>query len=173
MKDKDIKKAEAKLDKINVKKKKNENITVGNYITIKSLGINGRVISENGNKLRITTNDGFSINATKDQCELIEAPKETVKPTINADKYILGQKQVSASLNLIGYRVDDALIVLDKYLDDCVLRGLKQVKIIHGYGSGKLREGIHSFLKKRKNIASFKIGSELDGGSGSTIVNLK
>ena len=173
LKDKDIKKAEAKLDKINVKKKKNENITVGNYITIKSLGINGRVISENGNKLRITTSDGFSINATKDQCELIEAPKESVKPTINADKYILGQKQVSASLNLIGYRVDDALIALDKYLDDCVLRGLKQVKIIHGFGSGKLREGIHSFLKNKKNIASFKIGSELDGGSGSTIVNLK
>ena len=74
---------------------------------------------------------------------------------------------------LIGYRVDDALIALDKYLDFFVLRGLKQVKIIHGYGSGKLIEGINSFLKKRKNIASFKIGSELDGGSGSTIVTLK
>ena len=173
LKDKDIKKAEEKLDKINVKKKKNENITVGNYVTIKSLNISGKVASENGNKLRILTSDGFTLNATKDQCELIEAPKETIKPTINADKYILGQKQVSSSLNLIGYRVDDALIALDKYLDDCVLRGLKEVKIIHGYGSGKLREGIHSFLKRRKNVDKYRIGSELDGGSGSTIVSLK
>ena len=159
LKDRDIKKAEEKLDKINVKKKKNGNITVGNYVTIKSLNISGKVASENGNKLR---------NATKDQCELIEAPKEAIKPTINADKYILGQKQVSSSLNLIGYRVDDALIALDKYLDDCVLRGLKEVKIIHGYGSGKLREGIHSFLKRRKNVDKYRIGSEC-----STIVSLK
>lgn len=173
LKDNDIKKAEAKLDKINVKKKKNENITVGNYITIRSLGINGKVISENGNKLRITTSDGFTINATKDQCEIIEAPKEALKPTINADKFILGQKNVSSSINLVGYRVDDALIALDKYLDDALLRGLKEVKVIHGYGSGKLREGIHKFLKGKKNVESFRIGSELDGGSGSTIVNLK
>lgn len=173
LKDKDIKKAEEKLDKINVKKKKNENITVGNYVTIKSLNISGKVASENGAKLRILTSDGFTLNATKDQCEIIEAPKESIKPTINADKFILGQKQVSSSLNLIGYRVDDALITLDKYLDDCVLRGLKEVKIIHGYGSGKLRQGIHSFLKNRKNVDTYRIGSELDGGSGSTIVTLK
>ena len=173
LKDKNIKKAEEKLDKINVKNKKNENIEVGNYVIIKSLDIKGKVSSMNGNKLRILTPDGFTLNATKDQCEIIEAPKEVLKPTINADKYILGQKQVSSSLNLIGYRVDDALITLDKYLDDCVLRGLKEVKIIHGYGSGKLREGIHSFLKRRKNVDSFRIGNELDGGSGSTIVLLK
>ena len=173
LKDKDIKKAEAKLDRINVKSKKNENITVGNYIVIKSLGIIGKVTSENGNKLKVTTSDGFTLNATKDQCELTEAPKTEIKPTFNADKVILNQKNVSSSLNLIGYRVDDALVALDKYLDDATLRGLKEVKIIHGYGSGKLREGIHSFLKKKKNIVSFHIGSELDGGSGSTIVELK
>ena len=173
LKDKNLKKAEEKLDKINVKKKKNENITVGNYITIKSLDVAGKVVSENGNKLRILTSDGFTLNATKDQCEIIEAPKNAVKSSVNLDKYILGQKNVSSSLNLIGYRVDDALITLDKYLDDCVLRNLKEVKVIHGYGSGKLREGIHKFLKTKKNVASFKIGSELDGGSGSTIITLK
>ena len=173
IKDKDIKKAEAKLDKINLNKKKNENITVGNYVSLKNLGIIGKVVSENGNKITISSSDGFTVKATKDQCELIDPPKETLKPQIDADKYILNQKPISSSINLVGYRVDDATIALDKYLDDCVLKGLKEVKVIHGYGSGKLREGIHKFLKTRKNVQSFRIGSELDGGSGSTIVTLK
>ena len=173
IKDKDIKKAEAKLDKINLNKKKNENIAVGNYVSLKNLGIIGKVVSENGNKITISSSDGFTVKATKDQCELIDPPKETLKPQIDADKYILNQKPISSSINLVGYRVDDATIALDKYLDDCVLKGLKEVKVIHGYGSGKLREGIHKFLKTRKNVKSFRIGSELDGGSGSTIVTLK
>ena len=173
IKDKDIKKAEAKLDKINLNKKKNENIAVGNYVSLKNLGIIGKVVSENGNKITISSSDGFTVKATKDQCELIEPPKDTLKPQIDADKYILNQKPISSSINLVGYRVDDATIALDKYLDDCVLKGLKEVKVIHGYGSGKLREGIHKFLKTRKNVQSFRIGSELDGGSGSTIVTLK
>lgn len=173
IKDKDIKKAEAKLDKINLNKKKNENITAGNYVSLKNLGIIGKVVSENGNKITISSSDGFTVKATKDQCELIEPPKDTLKPQIDADKYILNQKPISSSINLVGYRVDDATIALDKYLDDCVLKGLKEVKVIHGYGSGKLREGIHKFLKTRKNVQSFRIGSELDGGSGSTIVTLK
>ena len=85
----------------------------------------------------------------------------------------MNQKSVSQSINLVGYRVDEALIALDKYLDDCVLRGLKEVKIIHGFGSGKLRIGIHNFLKNKSNVKSFHLGNELEGGGGATICLLK
>ena len=173
LKDQNIKKAEAKLDKINVNKKKNENIELNQYIAIKSLGIEGKVTRIQGNKITVTSKDGFSINTTKDACEIIEPPKEVLKSTINVDNYILNQKSVSQSINLVGYRVDEAIIALDKYLDDCILRGLKEVKIIHGYGSGKLRMGIHDFLKNKSSVKSFHIGNELEGGSGSTICILK
>lgn len=173
LKDKDIKKAEEKLKNINVKKKKNENIELNDYVEIKFLGIKGRITRIQGTKVTITSQDGLTFNSSRDQCEKIDAPKETLKSTINVDKYIMGQKQVSSKLNLVGYHIDDGLIALDKYLDDCVLRGLKEVKIIHGYGSGKLKAAIHDFLKKKANVKSFRIGNELDGGSGATIVTLK
>lgn len=173
LKDQNIKKAEAKLDKINVKKKKNENIEIGQYIEIKSLGIKGKVTRIQGSKITVTSKDGFSINTTKDVCEVIEAPKESPKSTINIDNFIMNQKKVSYSLNLVGYRVDEAISTLDKYLDDCLLRGLKEVKIIHGYGSGRLRNAIHDYLKTKKNVKEFHLANELEGGSGSTIVSLK
>ena len=62
---------------------------------------------------------------------------------------------------------------LDKYLDDCVLRGLKNVKVIHGFGSGQLKKAIHEYLKTKSNVKSYRLGNELDGGAGSTIIELK
>ena len=173
LKDRDVKKAEAKLDAINVKKRKNENIEVGNYISIKHLDLQGRVTQIKGSKITVQTEDGFTINTSKDSCEIIDEPKKTFKSTVNVDSMIMNQKRVSSSLNLVGYHIDEGLAALDKYLDDCTLRNLKEVKIIHGYGSGKLRMAIHDYLKKNKNVKSFRLGTELDGGSGSTIVTLK
>lgn len=173
IKTKDLKKAEAKLDKINVKKKKNENITLNDYVEIKTLGIKGKVTRMNGNKVTITSSDGFSFNATKDLCEIIDAPKQTLKSTINIDKFVMGQKSVSHSLNLVGYHIDEGIAALDKYLDDCILQGLKNVKVIHGFGSGQLKKAIHEYLKSKKNVKSFKLGDQLDGGPGSTIIELK
>lgn len=173
LKDKDARKAEAKLDKINVKKKKNENITLDDYVEIKSLGIKGRISRMNGNKVTISSSDGISYNATKDLCEIIEAPKERLKTSINIDNFIMGQKNVSHSLNLVGYHIDEGIAALDKYLDDCVLRGLKNVKVIHGFGSGQLKKAIHEYLKTKKNIKSFRLGNELDGGAGATVIELK
>jgi len=173
LKTKDIKKAEEKLDKINVKKKKNENINLDDYVEIKSLGARGKVVKVDGNKITILSSDGFSFKATKDVCEKISAPKETKKSSINIDEFVYASKQVSTTLNLIGYHLDEGIEALDKYLDDCVLKGFKTVKIIHGYGTGQLRKAIHSYLKAKKNVKSFHLGDNLDGGTGSTIVELK
>lgn len=173
VKSRDLKKAEAKLDKINVKKKKNEDITIDDYVEIKQLGIKGRITRINGCKVTITSSDGFSYNATKDVCEKTEAPKESRKSTINIDNFIMNTKNVGHSLNLIGYHIDEGISTLDKYLDDCILRGLKTVKVIHGYGSGQLKKAIHQYLKGKSNVKSYRLGNELDGGSGSTIIELK
>jgi DNA mismatch repair protein MutS2 len=173
LKTKDIKKAEEKLDKINVKKKKNENIELNDYVEIKSLGARGKVVKVDGNKITILSSDGFSFKTTKDVCEKIPEPKEKKKSTINIDNFVYASKQVSTTLNLIGYHLDEGIEALDKYLDDCVLKGFKTVKIIHGYGTGQLRKAIHSHLKAKKNVKSFRLGDNLDGGTGATIVELK
>lgn len=172
-KDNDFKKAESRLDKINVKKKKNENIELNDYVEIKQLGIKGRVTRMNGHKVEITSNDGISYKATKDLCEKIETPKEKIKTSMNIDNFIMNAKNVSHSLNLVGYHLDEGIAALDKYLDDCVLRGLKNVKVIHGFGSGQLKKAIHEYLKTKSNVKNYRLGNELDGGAGSTVIELK
>ena len=73
----------------------------------------------------------------------------------------------------MGYHIDEGIDALDKYLSDCYSRGLHVVKVIHGYGSGQLRTAIHNHLKALKIVDSFKLGSDVDGGTGATIVTLK
>ena len=82
-------------------------------------------------------------------------------------------KTVKSEINVIGYNVDEAIFVIDKFLDDCSLAKLQTVRIVHGKGTGKLRNGIHQFLKTNPHVKSFRIGSFGEGEMGVTIVELK
>ena len=76
-------------------------------------------------------------------------------------------------INVIGLNVDEAIFVIDKFLDDSYLAKLQTVRIVHGKGTGKLREGIHKFLKTNSHVKSFRIGTFGEGEMGVTVVELK
>ena len=80
---------------------------------------------------------------------------------------------ISYEINVIGENVDSAIEIIDKYLDSSYVSGLHQVRIIHGKGTGKLREGIHKYLKTNKYVKSFEIAPYGEGDFGATIVHLK
>lgn len=80
---------------------------------------------------------------------------------------------VSTEINLIGETVASAVEILDKYLDNCSMAHLNEVRVVHGKGSGKLRQGIHQYLKKSKYVKSFNIAGYGEGDYGVTIVHLK
>lgn len=82
-------------------------------------------------------------------------------------------QSVSSEINLIGENVASAVEILDKYLDNCMMAHLNQVRIVHGKGTGKLRQGIHEYLKKCKYVQSFNIAGFGEGDYGVTVVNLK
>ena len=82
-------------------------------------------------------------------------------------------KAVKMSLDLRGERYEDALTLLDKYLDDAIYAGYKQVSIIHGFGTGVIRELVQKTLRNNKNVESFRYGGNGEGGQGATIVNFK
>ena len=82
-------------------------------------------------------------------------------------------KNISPELNVIGLNVEEATHVIDKYLDDANLSTLETVRIVHGKGTGKLRSGIHTFLKKHPHVKSYRIGTYGEGEMGVTIVTLK
>ena len=85
----------------------------------------------------------------------------------------LKAQNVSPEINLLGLTVDEAIPIVDKYLDDCYIAKLSPVRIVHGKGTGALRNGIHHYLKSNKFVDSFRLGTFGEGEMGVTIVNLK
>ena len=77
------------------------------------------------------------------------------------------------SVNVIGMRVDEALPVVEKYLDDAYLAGLQNVSVIHGRGTGALCDAIRGLLKRLKYVSSYRFGTFHEGDRGVTIVEFK
>lgn len=80
---------------------------------------------------------------------------------------------VSTEINLLGKTVDEAIAELDKYLDDAYIAHLSSVRIVHGKGTGALRQGVHNYLKRQKHVASYRLGTFGEGDAGVTIVEFK
>ncbi|MFG6383513.1 MAG: Smr/MutS family protein, partial [Lachnospiraceae bacterium] len=77
---------------------------------------------------------------------------------------------ISAEINLIGKTTDEAIALLDKYLDDAYLAHMPSVRVVHGKGTGALRKAVHNHLKRLKYVQSFRLGEFGEGDSGVTIV---
>lgn len=82
-------------------------------------------------------------------------------------------KNVSSEINVIGLNVDEAIFLIDKYLDDCIIAKLSPVRIVHGKGTGKLRQGVQAYLKKHPHVSTFRLGTFGEGEMGVTVVELK
>ena len=114
----------------------------------------------------------FVIKMNPSDLELVDK-NETPKPKVNIARSIVSKNPVSLSLDLRGERYEEAKEKLDKYFDDALLAGLKQVTIIHGYGTGTIRTLVQNYVKKHKLVDSYRYGGQGEGGMGSTIVTLK
>jgi DNA mismatch repair protein MutS2 len=80
---------------------------------------------------------------------------------------------VPRELHLIGMRVEEALEVLRKYLDDAVLSNRDEVRVVHGFGTGALQKAVHEFLRRHSSVASFRFGEKHEGSEGATVVRLQ
>lgn len=134
-----------------------------------------------GNVVKVMKNGSYEVslgNVTmvlkKDALEVIDKIPENKVPKVKIEKTrVISSAKMSLSLDLRGERYEDAKERLQKYFDDAILTGLKQFTIIHGYGTGAIRALVQDYLKKNKNVQSFRYGGAGEGGMGSTVVILK
>ena len=77
------------------------------------------------------------------------------------------------SINVVGKNLDEAEMLVDKYLDDAVVARIGSVRIIHGAGTGVLRKAVQDKLNKDRRVESWRIGGAGEGGAGATVVTLK
>lgn len=152
---------------------KDDNFEINDAVYVQNYGCNGIIIKE-------LKNDKFSVqmgNATitvdkKNLKKIKKSNDQIVLPKKTNNNFSL-PKTVKMSLDLRGERYEDALTLLDKYLDDAIYAGYKQVSIIHGFGTGVIRELVQKTLRNNKNVESFRYGGNGEGGQGATIVNFK
>lgn len=154
-----------------------QDLKIGDSVNVIRLGLKGTVSSLPNAKGDLYVQMGIlrSLVNLRD----IELSDEEVVSSPSFSKTQSGKIKLSKAynihpeLNLIGKTVDEALPELDKYLDDAYLAHLPQVTIIHGRGTGALKNAVHAHLKKSKYVKSFRIGGFGEGNHGVTIVEFK
>lgn len=163
----------------------NINISVGLEVLVKPFNMVGTVLTLPNKNREVMVQ--FGSTKTNVQISNLELVKKSDTPSNNKSKNSsirsslssssgnsrLKSKNVSPEINVIGQNVEDAIFIVDKYLDDCYLSNLPTARIVHGKGTGKLRNGIHSFLKNHPHVKSFRLGTFGEGEMGVTIVEFK
>lgn len=146
-----------------------ESFALHDYVKVKGLQYQGVIVSIKGNRVTIETN-GMKMNLKKH--EITHAVRPKVKKQASVSSKSLSTRP-SMECNIIGMRVVEGLEVVNKYLDNAMYHKLYTVTIIHGSGTGALRTAVHEYLKKNKNVESYRLGGEYEGGLGATVVTLR
>jgi len=150
-----------------------QKISVGDEVKLKSVGRRGEVVNIDEDKEEATIQAGIiTVKAQLNELQKVEMQVDKSKKM--AKKYKVSKTaKVSPALDLRGERYDTAQRQLDKYLDDVFLAGLKQVEIVHGKGTGALRDAVQDILESHQHVEQFRLGHQAEGGSGVTIVSIK
>ena len=136
------------------------------YGTVKSLSSkNAIILLDSGLTMNVKLS---SLRKVKDSN--IKVKKKEYKDVIS---YSTFSKNVPLEVNLIGLHVLEGIDALAKYLDDARTMHYKSVRIIHGYGTGRLKNAVWNYLKKQPYVDSYRLGSQGEGGAGATVVILK
>ena len=153
-----------------------EEITLNSTVYVPSLKQNGIVLSLPSRSKEVQVQIGsMKMSLPISALEKMNDSHSSEKTNIATKGYtsISKSRTIKTEINVIGYNVEEAIFVIDKFLDDCSLAKLQTARIIHGKGTGKLRDGIHAFLKNNPHVKSFRLGSYGEGEMGVTVVELK
>ena len=153
-----------------------EELQTGDRVKILTLDQNGEVLTLPDEKGDLTVKVGImKINVNVSDLMLIidGTKKKKTRTGGYGNLYRKKAQTISMSVNVQGQNLEDALMNVDKYIDDAYMAGLKEVTVIHGNGTGVLKEGLRRSFKKHKLIASYRKGGYNEGGDGVTIVKLK
>ena len=163
-------------DALNVTPLDENEILVGAKVFVSTLGQNGVVLSKISKSKEVQVQIGLI--KTNIPIKFLEKPKNLkndltkISSSNSYGSSVSKTRTANSEINVIGLTVDEAIPLVDKFLDDCFLAKLQTARIVHGKGTGKLRQGIHSFLKKNKRVKSFRVGTYGEGEMGVTVVEL-
>nr|WP_252893971.1 Smr/MutS family protein [Veillonella denticariosi] len=160
-----------------------DTIKVGQAVYVTTLRSLGTVLSVKGNRVNVDINGltaTVKINelqsATREEGHKLEREQRGAIPKMRkrmGGSAVQRQKEVRTEINILGQTVDEATVSVGRFIDQALLGGVNQVRIIHGKGTGALREGVHQYLRTLPHVAHFETAGYDEGGAGATNVVLK
>ena len=158
-------------------------VAIGQVVYVTSLRSLGTVLSIKGNRVTVDIN-GLSAtvkvselqSTTREESNKIQRDSLKAQPKTRnraGGSAVQRQKEVRTEINILGQTVDEAVVSVGRFIDQALLGGINQVRIIHGKGTGALREGVHQYLRTLPQVAHFETAGYDEGGAGATNVVLK
>ncbi|MDD6218720.1 MAG: endonuclease MutS2 [Selenomonadaceae bacterium] len=155
-------------------------ISPGDIVYVTKLDQKGSVISVHGKELEVQLG-AMKMNVKMSACKFVSkapaetqsSPKTLPRKRKRKESFIGKVQEAHREIDIRGLMVNEAEVILGKFIDDSVMAGLSQVLIIHGKGTGALRKGIHEYLKRHRNVDNFNFADMSEGGTGATLVDLK
>lgn len=173
-----VDKGRALKSQVPARQHKASDFHIGDRVHVASLNLDGTVHTLPNQKGELNVTIGImNYNVNMSDLTIIEEASEMRKlkqKSSGIGKLKMSKTaSISPEINLIGMTSDEAIMTLDKYLDDAFLSHISPVRIVHGKGSGILRNAVHNYLKRQKHVKSFRLGSFGEGDYGVTIVEFK
>lgn len=168
----DLTQEEEKLTKNKVLKKAKEakKLKAGDEVLVTSYGQRGELIRQLSNGQWEVQLGILKMKVDEEDIQSVAPTKEPVQRVVNT---VHSSDHVSNQLDLRGKRFEEALSEVDQYLDAAILANYPQVTIVHGKGTGALRQGIIEYLKNHRSVKSYEFAPNNQGGNGATIVKFK
>jgi DNA mismatch repair protein MutS2 len=150
-----------------------EDFEVGDQVRVRSIGRKGEITALDRDKKEAQIQAGImQVTASLADLVKVDIPDENEEKQLKNYR-VQKSQHVSPKLDLRGERYEAAQYKVDKYLDDAFLAGLNEVEIVHGKGTGALRQAVEEVLDKNSHVDDYRLGRQKEGGMGVTIVKIK
>jgi DNA mismatch repair protein MutS2 len=143
----------------------------GDEVQVISLNQKGHVVEQAGKEELIVQLGIMKMKVQ--QSDVIVMKDKPIKETKTFTSIKTSKEHVRTEIDLRGKNIEEAIVDIDRYLDEAVMAGYHQINLIHGKGTGALRSGVQDFLKRHRGVKTYRAGGMGEGGSGVTVVELK
>ena len=150
-------------------------LVVGAKVAVGGLGIEGSVVSISGSQVEVDVR-GKRMRAKAKDLRVIGGPpsgKASSPARVRVTVDLKPREGLLSEINVIGCTVDEAVDRVSRFLDDSMVTDLREIRIVHGFGTGQLRKGVQAFLKDHPLVLKYAQAPENQGGGGATVVELK
>ncbi len=148
-------------------------LMVGDVVYLPKLDQKGTVVEISGREVTVQLGSLRTTQKAASCRFLSHAEKEKSAKSNATGGFLRKTAHVSREIDIRGLMVNEAEVVVGKFIDDAQMAGLTQILVIHGKGTGALRKGIHEYLKRHRSVDHFAFADLDEGGSGATVVFLK